>query len=120
MIDKYNEVGIEIEADGFITPLEQMSMSKAKPATECIYPRCEKCDKYHGSYCTVPIVFSKQYSLILDDEIELLGKRIDELENLVTEAIFGSSVKSYTLSDNPIENPKEINLTWADVLGEDE
>lgn len=53
----------EIEQDGFITPshlLESVSADKAKPVTECMYPECEDCDHYHGHYCTVPIVLTKQ------------------------------------------------------------
>lgn len=77
----------DIEADGFITPLEQLSGSKAKPATKCIYPECEACDKYHGSHCTVPVVFTKQmymaasdWSMQKTDKLWELEARIRELE----------------------------------------
>ena len=84
MIDKYNEV--EIEADGFITraeTLERINANKAKPASECIYPRCEDCDKYHGHYCTVPMVINKQFCRMLQEKLEEMEHHIDELENIV-------------------------------------
>jgi len=77
----------EIEADGFITPLEQLAESKAKPATECIYPKCEECDKYHGRYCTVPVVVSKQMLMMYNDfyvntiqKFWDLDRRIDHIQ----------------------------------------
>ena len=93
--DKYNEVSIpmEVEADGFITrpeQLERASLNRAKPAEECMYPHCEECDKYHGHYCTVPMVISKQIWRITEERLWYLNKRIDTLENLVTEEILGS------------------------------
>lgn len=71
----------EIEADGFITPLEQLAESKAKPATECIYPKCEECDQYHGKYCTVPIVVSKQQWLAVAQMLESHMNRLRKLES---------------------------------------
>ena len=55
-----------------------------------MYPHCEECDKYHGHYCTVPMVISKQIWRITDERLWYLNKRIDTLENLVTEEILGS------------------------------
>ena len=83
----------EIEADGFITPpsaLEHKTASTAKPASECVYPKCEECDKYHGHYCTVPIVVSKQDWLSMHDWAQKTTNRICDLENLVTEQILGA------------------------------
>ena len=83
----------EIEADGFITPpsaLERKSESKAKPISECIYPKCEECDKYHGHYCTVPMVVSKQNYLLTEEKLQSLEARLNDLENLVTEQILGA------------------------------
>ena len=83
----------EIEADGFITPqsaLERADLNRAKPVSECVYPKCEECDKYHGHYCTVPMVVSKQNYIIINDKIDDLMKRVLDLENLVTEEIIGS------------------------------
>lgn len=71
----------EIEADGFITPLEQLSESKARPATECIFPKCEECDKYHGKHCTVPIVVSKQQWLAVAQMLESHMNRLRKLES---------------------------------------
>lgn len=71
----------EIEADGFITPLEQLAESKAKPATECIFPKCEECDKYHGKYCTVPMVVSKQQWLAIAELLESHMNRLNRLES---------------------------------------
>lgn len=93
MIDKYNEAGIEIEADGFITraeTLERINQNKAKPASECIYPCCEDCDKYHGHYCTVPMVVSKQNFRRTEERLENLQYRLTRLEELVTDEILGS------------------------------
>ena len=83
----------EIEADGFITPpsaLERTDLNRAKPVSECVYPKCEDCDKYHAHYCTVPMVVSKQMWLILGDLYKKLMKRVDTLENLVTDEILRS------------------------------
>ena len=91
MIDKYNEV--EIEADGFITraeTLERINQNKAKPAEECMYPECEKCDKYHGHYCTVPMVVSKQIWRMTEERLWYLNNRLDTIEELVTAKILGS------------------------------
>jgi hypothetical protein len=82
----------EIEADGFITRpeiLERISVKKAKPETECIYPDCEECSKYIENYCTVPMVFSKQIHHFIADKMAELGKRVAELESLVTDEILG-------------------------------
>ena len=116
MIDKYNEIGIEIEADGFITrseTLERINASKAKPAGECAYPKCEDCDKYHGHYCTVPMVVSKQIWRLTEDLIARLEKRLTELETLVTDEILRSD------EDLKPRRENEINYTWDDYLKED-
>lgn len=98
MDDKYNEAGIpaEIEADGFITrmeTLERANANKARPMTGCIYPKCEECDKYHGHYCTVPMVVSKQIWLTTESLIARMEKRLTELETLVTAEILGVDVE---------------------------
>lgn len=83
----------EIEADGFITPpssLERVDSDRARPADECQYPKCENCDKYHGHYCTVPMVVSKQNFLLTADLLRGLDKRVSELETLVTSEILRS------------------------------
>ena len=93
LIDKYNEAGIEIEADGFITraeTLERINQGRAKPAEECMYPECEKCDKYHGHYCTVPMVVSKQIWRMTEERLWYLNNRLDTIEELVTAKILGS------------------------------
>lgn len=119
MEDKYNEAGIpaEIEADGFVTraeTLERINASKAKPISECIYPHCEKCDKYHGHYCTVPMVVSKQNWLTTEALIVRLEKRLTELENLVTDEILGSK-------EQTAQAPKDrTNYTWADYFEEED
>ena len=94
----------EIEADGFITPpyaLERTDLNMAKPVSECVYPKCEDCDKYHAHYCTVPMVVSKQIYRETMERIGKLEKTLIELENLVTEEIIG-----------------ERNLTWSDYFKE--
>lgn len=104
----------EIEADGFITPpsaLERKTEKTAKPISECIYPKCEDCDKYHGHYCTVPMVVSKQIWLTTESLIARMEKRLTELENLVTEEIIGSK------HDAPRE---DLNLTWSDYFSEED
>lgn len=83
----------EIEADGFITPpsaLERKSEKTAKPMSKCLYPKCEECDKYHGHYCTVPMVVSKQNYLLTEKKLQSLEARLNDLENLVTEQILGA------------------------------
>lgn len=91
-IDEISIPTTEIEADGFITPpsaLERKSERTAKPVSECIYPKCEECDKYHGHYCTVPMVVSKQDWLSMHAWAQGITNRVCELENLVTEEILG-------------------------------
>ena len=116
MIDKYNEAGIEIEADGFITraeTLERINASKAKPIKECIYPHCEKCDKYRGRYCTVPIVINKQNYILLNDKIDDLMKRVLTLEDLVFDELLKPK--------HPTRNAEEkSNLTWADYFDKEQ
>lgn len=127
MDDKYNEAGIpvEIEADGFITPIHALesgllkdlkgnvSLSTAQPMTECMYPLCEDCYKYHGKYCTVPMVVSKQIWLTTESLITRMEKRLTELEMLVTDEILRSDdSRVVRLNDH-------VNYTWDDYLGED-
>ena len=92
-IDEISIPTTEIEADGFITPqsaLERADLNRAKPVSECVYPRCEDCDKYHGHYCTVPMVVSKQIYRQTAERIARIEKSLIELENLVTEQILGA------------------------------
>lgn len=105
MIDKYNEVGI--------SALERTGNGTAKPAEECAYPCCEDCINYHGHYCTVPMVVSKQIWLTTESLIARMEKRLTELETLVTDEILRS--------DKSVTAPSEVdlNLTWEDYLGED-
>lgn len=84
----------EIEADGFITRFEALCTDwrtdgKAKPAEECLYPKCEECDKYHGHYCTVPIVVTKQMYCLFTDRIDELDKRLSALGRVVWNDILG-------------------------------
>ena len=92
----YNEISIspneEVEADGFITRqpyLERTGTDTAKPMTNCAYPNCEQCDRYHGSYCTVPMVVTKQLWLLTDERLCYMANRLTALENLVYDAILG-------------------------------
>lgn len=83
----------EIEADGFITPasaLERASERKAKPISECLYPKCEECDAYHAHYCTVPMVVSKQIYLHTAEKLAIMDRKISEIENLLTDEILRS------------------------------
>lgn len=83
MKDHYNEIGLPV------TALERTDISRAKPIEECPYPRCEECDKYHGHYCTVPIVISKQIYRLTSEKLRELDNRLTDLENLVTDKILG-------------------------------
>lgn len=83
MIDPYNEVGLPVSA------LEQVYEGKAKPVGECPFPKCESCDKYHGSWCTVPIVISKQIFRLTEEKLYVMDKRLTDLEDLVTDQILG-------------------------------
>ena len=88
----------EIEADGFITPQSALeyknravpTSTSAKPISECIYPKCEDCDKYHGHYCTVPMVVSKQIYRETMERIGKLEKTLAELEKTVIDEILGA------------------------------
>ena len=122
----------EIEYDGFITREEDLMKSeahfyatdfgkgtitkhrvdesKAKPITECIYPRCEECEKYVDQFCTVPMVVSKQIYLFLGDEMAKLTDKVADLENLVYGKILGTRdearLVSFSLSEELCENPR--------------
>ena len=103
----------EIEADGFITPqsaLERKDLNRAKPVSECIYPKCEDCDKYHGHYCTVPMVVSKQIYRETMGRIFYLEKRLADLERLVTDEMLG-------LTEQTKSDPNaELNYTLLDYI----
>lgn len=117
MIDEIGIPTTEIEADGFITrmeTLERVNEKKAKPISGCVYPRCEDCDKYHGHYCTVPMVVSKQIWLTTESLITRMEKRLTELETLVTDEILGSK------REEPKDPDSKLNYTWADYFGEDQ
>lgn len=91
-VDEISIPTTEIEADGFITPpyaLERKTERTAKPISECIYPKCEECDHYHGHYCTVPMVVSKQNYLLTNEKLAIIEKRLTDLENLITDEILG-------------------------------
>lgn len=100
MIEEVSIPTREIEADGFITPqsalehIEKPNTSMtgnatARPMSECLYPKCEECDNYHGHYCTVPMVVSKQIYRETMERIGKLEKSLAELENLVYGEILG-------------------------------
>ena len=112
-IDEISIPTTEIEADGFITPqsaLERADLNRAKPVSECVYPKCEECDKYHGHYCTVPMVVSKQNYIIINDKVDDLMKRVLDLENLVTDEILG-------LTEQTKSDPNaELNYTLLDYI----
>ena len=114
MIDEIHiPTNSEIEADGFITPpsaLERKSEKKAKPIEDCPYPACEKCDNYHGHYCTVPMVVSKQHYRLTADLLNAMDKRITDLESIITDEILGSK---------PNIPQEETNLTWNDYFKEE-
>lgn len=115
-IDKYNEVGIPT---GILEHTETANMAMtgnatAKPMEKCKYPLCEECVHYIGHYCTVPIVVSKQQWLILEGKMWEWYKRMDDLENLVTDEILRS--------DKDVAMPAEakLNYTWADYFEEED
>lgn len=121
MDDKYNEAGIptEIEADGFITRVDDLEytqsvFSTARLSKGCIYPNCEKCGYYREHYCTVPMVVSKQIYRLTDERIHRLENELAELKEFVYDEILRS--------DKGIEIPPEtkLNYTWDDYLGENE
>ena len=70
--------------------LERVSQSRATPIEDCGYPKCEECDKYHGHYCTVPIVVSKQIFRQTDERLRKLEYELTELKALVTDEILRS------------------------------
>lgn len=116
MIDKYDEVGIPT---GILEHTETANMTMmgnatAKPMEKCKYPLCEECVHYIGHYCTVPIVVSKQQWLILEGKMWEWYKRMDDLENLVTDEILGSD------KDVAIPAETKLNYTWADYFEEED
>ena len=96
MIEEVSIPTREIEADGFITPPSALEYKgkatgfTASPMADCLYPKCEECDKYHAHYCTVPMVVSKQIYRETMERIGKIEKTLAELENLVTEQILGA------------------------------
>ena len=105
MIDKYNEAGIPTDA------LERTSQGKAKPIEECIYPRCDECDKYHGHYCTVPMVVSKQIYLIFAEKMHKMDEQLNWIEKCVTAQILGAQEP-----DAELTRCDEVNITWDEYL----
>lgn len=106
MDDKYNEAGLPI--------MENVGQGRARPTSECIYPNCEECDKYHGHYCTVPMVVSKQIWLLTEALLVRMEKRLTELEATVTEEILRSdNTRVVRLND-------KLNYTWADYFEEED
>jgi len=103
----------EIEADGFVTrdedlkPLERTGKNRAIPVRDCLYPKCEECDDYHGHYCTVPMVVSKQMFLFLTEKLGVMEQRLDWTEKAVTDEILGE--KKHIPQT-------EANYTWDDYL----
>lgn len=117
---KIDEIGIpttEIEADGFITraeTLERINAGRAKPASECAYPNCERCDNYHGHYCTVPMVVSKQNFRLTAERISKIENELMELKCLVTAEVLGAKgADKGTLRE-------DVNYTWADYFDRDD
>lgn len=90
MIDKYNEVGISALEFIETANMAMTGNATAKPAEECMYPRCEDCVNYHGHYCTVPMVVSKQIWRMTEERLWYLNNRLDTIEELVTAKILGS------------------------------
>ena len=110
MIDKYNEAGISaLEYKNRAVP----TSTSAKPISECVYPKCEECDHYHGHWCTVPVVVSKQNFILINDKIDDLMKRVLDLENLVDEEILKPKPQITT-------TPAETNYTWADYFDKEQ
>lgn len=120
MIDKYNEVGIPT---GVLEHTETANMAMtgnatAKPMEECKYPLCEECARYVGHYCTVPIVVSKQQWLILEGKMWEWYKRMDDLENLVTDEILGSG-EPYIATEEERNAFTPLQKYWYDKSIED-
>lgn len=90
MIDKYNEVGISALEYIETANMAMTGNATAKPAEECVYPCCEDCINYHGHYCTVPMVVSKQIWRMTEERLWYLNNRLDTIEELVTDKILGS------------------------------
>ena len=77
--------------------------------SECVYPNCEECDYYHGHYCTVPIVISKQMLRHTEERLENLQYRLTKLEDLVFDELLKPK--------RPTRNAEEkANFTWDDYL----
>lgn len=91
----------EIESDGYVTreqdlqsrPLERVTDTTANPTSECCYPRCEECRHYEqfggATYCTVPMVITKQIYRITEDKLRKMEEKIANLEKAVYDHILG-------------------------------
>ena len=107
----------EIEADGFVTrdedlkPLERAGENRAIPVRDCLYPKCEECDDYHGHYCTVPMVVSKQIYRLFEERLYSIEHRLESTEKLVTAQILGEREPNAELT-----RCDETNFTWDDYL----
>lgn len=69
--------------------LERAGESRAIPIRDCLYPKCEECDDYHGQYCTVPMVISKQIYRTVQERMRTMEESIAWLEKAVTDEILG-------------------------------
>ena len=72
-----------------IDALESVSETTARPTTDCKYPKCEECDKYHGHYCTVPMVISKQIWRITEQRLNKLEGIVAYLDEVIAEKVLG-------------------------------
>ena len=109
--DRCYKADIEVRT---LAVLERVSQSRANPIEDCGYPKCEECDKYHGHYCTVPIVVSKQIYLATEERLRKIENDLTELAIMVKDEIVGSKQHAY-----PDRERDDMNLTWEDYLGED-
>lgn len=66
---------------------------RAEPVKECSYPDCEKCKDYVRMigvyYCAVPMVFSKQKWLMIEEKLNMLERRLTDAENALWTEILG-------------------------------
>ena len=87
--------------------LERVGENRATPVKDCPYPKCEDCDHYHGHYCTVPMVISKQIYRLFEEKIASMEQRLDWIEKAVTDEILGDK-KQAEVDDRQI--------TWEQML----
>ena len=124
----------EIEQDGFITneiyiqetaprkpkTLEWVAEDRGKMMESCIYPKCEDCNKYVATHCTVPIVVSKEAWLTYEDFKKTVSDTISDMNDVINYILYDVLDKKRE-TKRPHDDERELyDKTLVEIAGEDD